>query len=82
MNLRIGLRGIRAELKEPIAWRRTAAQTFQSLRCGGSILTPITDETRRRIERELDLEARFKHAQIIASAIEGDRGDPAKGDAF
>ncbi len=41
----------------------------------------ITDEARRRIERELDLEeARSKHAQASASSIEDDRGDPAKGD--
>jgi monovalent cation/hydrogen antiporter len=43
----------------------------------------ITDEARRRIERELDLEeARSKHAQASASSVEEDRGDPAKGESF
>ncbi|HET9396328.1 MAG TPA: hypothetical protein VFO36_09750, partial [Nitrospiraceae bacterium] len=41
----------------------------------------ITDEARRRIERELDLEeARSKHAEVSASSVEEDRADPAKGD--
>jgi CPA1 family monovalent cation:H+ antiporter len=43
----------------------------------------ITDEARRRIERELDLEeARSKHAQASASSIEDELADPAKGDTI
>ncbi len=43
----------------------------------------ITDEARRRIEREFDLEeARSKHARASASSVEEDRGDPAKGESF
>jgi len=39
----------------------------------------ITDEARRRIERELDLEeARSQHAQASASSAQGSSGDPAK----
>jgi CPA1 family monovalent cation:H+ antiporter len=43
----------------------------------------ITDEARRRIERELDLEeARSKHAEASALSVEEELGDPAKGDAI